>query len=372
MVPRRAALQVLEQRLTRDWRPAAGLALALAIALAGQALAQPLGAWLFGMAKSPLTGVTLAVLLGLLLANTLKLPAFVESGAHLAVTHVLRAGILLLGFRLSFADAVGIGAQGLPVIAVTISCALLLVTLLGRALGLPPRLATLIGVGTGICGATAIAATAPTIGARAAETSYAVACIVLFGMSAMLVYPLLAHWLFEGDALRAGLFFGSAVPDTSQVVGAGMAYREYYDDPRALEVATVTKMMRNLAMIGVIPLMSIRFHARAAASDPCAPPPRWYSLVPLFVLGFAAASALRSVGDLGPRPFGALDPAAWQRFIDTARIGADLLLATAMAALGLSTRVATLREIGLRPLAVAFGCTLTVGAASALAAVLST
>lgn len=355
--------------MTRDWQPAAGLGLALVIALLGQSLAQPLGSLLFGMQKSPITGVTLAVLLGLAIANAVKLPGFVETGARLAVTHVLRAGIVLLGFRLSFAEAVDIGAHGLPVIVVTITCALLLVGLLGRVFGLPPRLATLIGVGTGICGATAIAATAPTIGARPAETSYAVACIVLFGMCAMLGYPLLAHWLFAGDAVRAGLFFGSAVPDTSQVVGAGMAYREYFDDPRALEVATVTKMMRNLSMIVVIPLMAIRFHAAARAEDsgPCSEAPRWYTLVPLFVVGFAAASLLRSMGDVGTRPFGMLEPAAWHRFIEGARILADLLLATAMAALGLSTRIATLREIGLRPLAVAFACTLAVGAASVLA-----
>lgn len=356
--------------MTRDWRPVTGLALAVAIALAGQALAQPLGSLLFGMPKSPLTGVTLAVLLGLLVGHAIALPASVESGARLAVTHVLRAGIVLLGFRLSFADAVDIGAHSLPVIVVTVSCALLLVTMLGRAFGLPPRLAVLIGVGTGICGATAIAATSPTIGARAAETSYAVACIVLFGMSAMLAYPLLAHWLFDGDAMRAGLFFGAAVPDTSQVVGAGMAYREYYDDPRALEVATVTKMMRNLAMIVVIPLMAIRFHASAAGDAPQARAPRWYTLVPLFVVGFAAASLLRSVGDLDAQPFGILERASWLGFIERARVAADLLLATAMAALGLSTRISTLREIGLRPLAVAFGCTLAVGATAAIAAAL--
>lgn len=349
---------------------APGLALAVALALAGHVLAPLLGAVLPGLHKSPVSGVTLAILLGLLLANVLVLPAVVAEGARFAVTHVLRAGIVLLGFRLSFADAAGIGAAGLPVVVVTVTVTLALATWLGRRLGVPGRLATLIGVGTSICGATAIVATSPTIGARNAETSYAVACIVLCGLTGMLAYPLLAHWLMDGHPLRTGLFLGAAIPDTAQVIGAGMAYREYFGDPRPLEVATVTKMLRNLLMIVVIPLLAIQFRRADAGGDGQARAPRWHELVPLFVLGFAAASLLRSLGDAGAGPFSGLEPQTWQRFIEGARDSADFLLATAMAALGMSTRLASLREIGLRPLALAAACMLVLGVVAALGATL--
>jgi uncharacterized membrane protein YadS len=86
--------------------------------------------------------------------------------------------------------------------------------------------------------------------------------------------------------------------------------------------------------------------------------PRWHEFVPLFVLGFAAMSLLRTLGDAGAGPFAAVDPQAWRWLIETARLAADLLLATAMAALGLSTRLASLRELGARPLWLAVACML--------------
>jgi uncharacterized integral membrane protein (TIGR00698 family) len=330
---------------------APGLVLAVALALAGHAI-------VLALPKLPVSGVTLAILLGLLLANLTALPAAVAEGTRFAVTHILRAGIVLLGLRLSFVDVASIGSASLPLVVVTIVAALLIAASLGRALQVPTRLATLIGVGTGICGATAIVATSPLIGARNAETGYAVACIVLCGLAGMLVYPLLAQVLFAGDPLRTGLFLGAAIPDTAQVIGAGMAYRDYTGDARPLEVATVTKMTRNLMMLLVIPLLAISSRRAAAEDGRESSVPRWHEFVPLFVLGFAAMSLLRTLGDAGAGSFAAVDPQAWRWLIETARLAADLLLATAMAALGLSTRLASLRELGARPLWLAFACML--------------
>ncbi|MEZ5500257.1 MAG: putative sulfate exporter family transporter [Steroidobacteraceae bacterium] len=345
-----------------------GLLLPVALALLGQTLAHWLGITVLGLPRSPISGITLAILLGLVLANLVALPERLRSGSRFALTTVLRLGIVLLGLRLSLAEAGEIGLRALPVIFAAIVTALLLVRWLSRRFELPPRLGALIGVGTSICGATAIVATAPTIGAREEETSYAVACIALFGLIAMLLYPFAAHWLFQGEALRAGLFFGTAVHDTAQVVGAGMAYREYFGDARALEVATVTKMVRNLAMILVIPLMAIAYRpATVAPGAQAGTAPRWYQFVPLFVIGFALMSLLRTLGDLGDRPFGLLSAEHWRAAIGVMGTVADYLLATAMAAVGLSTRLATLRAIGPRPLLVALFCALAVGTVSATA-----
>jgi uncharacterized integral membrane protein (TIGR00698 family) len=341
-----------------------GVVLAVVVALAGQLLAYGIGTTLLGFPRSPLSGITLAVLIGLLLAHTLTLGQSIRPGLQFALTRLLRLGIVLLGLRLSLIEVGAIGAKSLAVIVCTIVSALLLVAWLGRRVGVPARLAALIGVGTSICGVTAIIATAPTIGAKEDETSYAVACISLFGVSAMLLYPFVAHWLFSGDAARTGMFLGTAVHDTAQVIGAGMAYQQYFGEARALEVATVTKMVRNLAMIAVIPLVAFAYRANNQSRTATAP--HWLKLVPLFLLGFAAMSLMRTVGDLGDRPFGLIDKATWGAAIDTARVGADYLLTISMAAVGLATRLQNLRAIGARPFALAFVCALAVGAIGAI------
>jgi len=123
-------------------------------------------------------------------------------------------------------------------------------------------------------------AVSPTIGAKEEETSYAVACITVFGLFAMLAYPFVAHWMFGGDSFAAGLFLGRPCT-TRRRSGAGMVYQDYYRDAQALNVATVTKLERNLSMLVVIPLMAILYHRRSAEGS--APPP-WYTMVPLFVI----------------------------------------------------------------------------------------
>ena len=343
-----------------------GLALALAIAIAGQYLAEFIGVTMMGLPKSPISGIMMAILLGILVSNVITLPAAVGPGVRFSVVRILRLGIVLLGIRLSLAEAGEIGVKALPVIIGTILTAVLLVTYVAKKVGLTDRLGTLIAVGTSICGATAIVATAPTIGARDDETSYAVACITLFGVVAMLVYPFAAHWLFAADPFKSGLFLGTAVHETSQVAGSGLVYQEYFGDARALDVATVTKLVRNLGMLAVIPLMAIYYHRRSAAG---AAPPPWYTMVPLFVIGFALMSLLRTVGDTSVaegKAFGLLEPAQWKSLVGYTKTAAEYCLAVAMAAVGLGTSIAGLRTIGLKPLGVGLFSAVIVGVVSIL------
>jgi uncharacterized integral membrane protein (TIGR00698 family) len=248
----------------------------------------------------------MAILLGILVNNLFKLPEFLRPGIKFSVVRILRLGIVLLGIRLSIVEAGAIGLKALPVIIGTILAAIAIVTYVSRRVGLTDRLGTLIGVGTSICGATAIVAMSPTIGAKDDETAYAVACITLFGVVAMLAYPFAAHWLFDGDAFRSGMFLGTAVHETAQVAGAGLVYQEYFKDPQALDVATVTKLVRNLSMLVVIPIMAVLYHRRSSEGGTA---PKWYTMIPLFIVGFAAMSVLRTVGDMGERAFGVLEPA---------------------------------------------------------------
>jgi len=338
-----------------------GLVLALLLALLGNYLADSLSAAL-GLGPGAVSGIMVAILLGLAIGNLVQLPAAFKDGIAFAVKRVLRIGIVLLGLRLSIAEVGSIGLKALPVILVTIPAAILIVGYLGRRIQLPDRLASLIAVGTGICGNTAIVAMSPTIGAKEEETSYAVACITVFGLFAMLAYPFVSHWLFDANAFQVGVFLGSAVHDTSQVAGAGMVYQDYYHAPEALNVATVTKLERNLSMLVVIPLMSILYHRRSSAGTE---PPPWYTMVPLFVIGFAAMSLLRTVGDLGDRPLGLMDPDQWHSIIKYGKEASSYCLAIAMAGVGLGTSIRGLRSIGLKPLMLGLVSALIVGVISA-------
>ena len=338
-----------------------GLLLALAFAIIGNLAADAFSRAIH-MSPGAISGIMVAILLGLALGNLFTLPDWLKPGIAFALKGVLPVGIVLLGLGLSIVQVGAIGLRALPVILVTIPAAILIVSWLGRRLGLPDRLATLIAVGTGICGNTAIVAVSPTIGAKEEETSYAVACITAFGLLAMLTYPFVAHWIFAADSLSAGVFLGSAVHDTSQVAAAGMVYQDYYVDPQVLGIATVTKLERNLSMLVVIPLMSILYHRRSA--EGAAPPP-WWTMIPLFVLGFAAMAVLRTVGDLGDRPLGVFSQDQWHAILDLGKNGAKYCLGIAMAGVGLGTRIGDLRRIGLKPLGLALASALFVGILSA-------
>ncbi len=338
-----------------------GLILALVLAFAGQYLSELIGIDLMGLPKSPISAIMMAILLGILIRNTITLPVMFQAGIRFGLVRVLRIGIVLLGIRLSLYEAGEIGLKSLPVIIGSVTAALLVVTYLARKLGLSGKLGTLIAVGTSICGATAIVATAPTIAAKDDEVAYSVACITLFGVIAMLLYPFAGHWIFDGVADKSGMFLGTSVHETAQVVGAGLVYQQYYDDPGALDVATVTKLVRNLGMLLVIPLMSIVYHRNHSDGTE---PPKWYTMVPLFVIGFACMSLIRTVGDMGEQPFGVLDPETWKAIVANTKKAAEICLAVAMAAVGLGTSIRGLKAIGLRPLGVGLFSAVLVGAVS--------
>jgi uncharacterized integral membrane protein (TIGR00698 family) len=338
-----------------------GLILALILALAGQYLSEYIGVHLMGLPKSPISAIMMAILLGILIRNTITLPAMLQPGIRFGLVRVLRLGIVLLGIRLSLGEVGAIGLKSLPVIIGAVAAALILVTYLGRRLGLSAKLGTLIAVGTSICGATAIVATAPTIAARDDEVSYAVACVTLFGVVAMLVYPFAGHWIFNGDPFAAGLFLGTSVHETAQVAGSGLVYQQFYDDPGALDVATVTKLVRNLGMLLVIPIMSIAYHRNHSDGSEA---PKWWTMVPLFVIGFAIMSLIRTVGDMGDPAFGMIPVETWQAAVGYTKEAAEFCLGIAMAAVGLGTSIKGLKDIGLKPLGVGLFSALLVGGVS--------
>lgn len=341
-----------------------GLTLALGLAFVGLRGAEWLGTSLLGFAHSPISAIMVALLLGLAIRNAIGLPAVYEGGLKFCLRHVLRLGIMLLGLRLSLAAVGQIGLVGLPIIVGCIASALVLVAWINRALGLPRRLGTLIAVGTSICGVSAIVATGPVVDAEEDEVSYAVACVTLFGLLALFTYPFLAHWIFRGDARMTGLFLGTAIHDTAQVAGAGLMYRQQYGAPEALETAAVVKLVRNLFMAAVIPLMALLYRRGGGPEAARSARPKWHQVVPLFVLGFLAMAAVRSLGDLGDRPFLLLRRDEWGRFLAGADVASGWCLATSMAGVGLGTGLAKLRVLGWRPLCVGMAAAALVGGVS--------
>jgi uncharacterized integral membrane protein (TIGR00698 family) len=351
-------------RLEAMGRIAPGLLLAFLLAVVGRWVSGWLGGGLLGLEKSPISPILIAILGGLVIRNTLGLPSVYESGLQLCLKKVLRIGVALLGIRLSLAGVGSIGLAALPIIIACIVSALAIVSWVSRALSLPSRLGVLVAVGTAICGNTAIVATGPVIKASEDEIAYAVGTITVFGLVALIVYPFVAHALFGGDSFQAGLFLGTAIHDTAQVAGAGLLYGQQFAAPEVLDIATVTKLVRNIFMIAVIPLMALAYQ-RGESSAEGKPGVPYRDLIPVFVLGFIGMACLRSLGDMGEVPWGGLISAEqWQGLIETASTLSAWCLTVAMASVGLGTQLSRLRGLGLRPLAAGLVAALVVGVIS--------
>jgi uncharacterized integral membrane protein (TIGR00698 family) len=322
-----------------------------------------------GFSKTPISAVTTAILIGLILNNVLPLPKFLRPGLTFSAKKVLRLGIMMLGIRLSVFDALKLGLTGVPIVVGCILGALLLTSLLSRWLKLPERLGTLIAVGTSICGVSAIVATGPAIDAEDDEVAYAVAVITIFGILATFVYPYAAYIIFGGDPVKAGLFLGTAIHDTSQVTGAALIFGDVFALPRAVDVATVTKLVRNVFMAFVIPGMALYYARRSgAAEDTPGQRTRITKLLPLFVIGFLLFATFRSIGDAGINAggaaFGLWNDAAWAGLHGWIKRWAVNLLVVALAAVGLNTSARILRGLGIKPFFAGLGAAVCVGGIS--------
>jgi uncharacterized integral membrane protein (TIGR00698 family) len=341
-----------------------GILLALGLAFIGRQGAEWIGSEVLKLKQSPVSPILVALLLGLAIRNAIGLPAVYESGLKFCLRHVLRLGIMLLGLRLSLTALGQIGLVGLPIIVGCIGAALILVTWFNRALGLPRRLGSLIAVGTSICGVSAIVATGPVVEAEEDEVSYAVACVTIFGLLALFTYPFLAHTIFRGDPRMAGLFLGTSIHDTAQVAGAGLMYSQQYGVKDAQNTAMVVKIVRNLFMAAVIPLMAVLYHRGSGLDSARSARPKWHQIVPGFVLGFVVLAGVRSLGDVGERAFMVFDRESWKEWLASADLASGWLLTTAMAGVGLGTGLAKLRVLGWRPLCVGLVAAALVGGVS--------
>jgi uncharacterized integral membrane protein (TIGR00698 family) len=344
-----------------------GLLVASLLAWLSIWLGKYIGVELMGFAKSPISAVTLSILLGIIIAAIIPIPTILKPGLTFSVKKVLRLGIILLGIRLTIFDVFKLGIAGIPIVIICILAALLITTRINKWLKLPERLGALIAVGTSICGVSAIVATSPAIDAEEEETAYAVAVITIFGLMATIVYPYLAFQIFHGNHLNAGLFFGTAINDTSQVVGAAKVYADVYSAPLALDAATVTKLVRNVFMALVIPFMAY-YYARNTNDGTKKGKTNILKLLPMFILGFIAMAIIRSIGDAGINSngmaFGLWDQATWSATVKFIVKWAGIFLVVALAGVGLSTNISTFKGLGFKPFLVGLSAALAVGVVS--------
>jgi len=361
---------------------APGLALALGVA----AVATVVGQYV------PLVGSAVpGAVIGAVIALTLKPGARLAPGQRWASTFVLQCSVVLLGAQLSIGEAARVGVSSLPVMLGTLAVCLSAAWLYGRLLGVPGDLRTLIGVGTGICGGSAIAAVSPVIEAASTDVAYAISTIFLFNITAVLAFPLLGHALGMSQQ-SFGLFAGTAVNDTSSVVATATTY-----GAAATSHAVVVKLVRTLMIIPIclglaalaarkprpattaastVPTASATTAAPApaasAASAATVPagavasvpapqrqrgparmsPRRVLKLVPWFLIGFVLVAAVNSVGIIPAAAHGPLQHVS------------VFLVAVALSAIGLSTNVAALRKAGSKPLLLGAMLWITVAAAS--------
>ena len=202
-------------------------------------------------------------------------------------------------------------------------------------------------------------ATAPVIGAKKNEISYAIANITLFGILSMLLYPYFANFYFDADSLHIGLFLGTAIHETSQVAAAGLIYDQQFNSQETMNIATITKLIRNTFLVIMIPLFALLYN-RGQISK------KKYSLLsifPYFVLGFVAMIILRNIGD---QFFLNTHSEIWQSTIQTIKSSSKVFLTMAMAAIGLSTNLRDLKNMGYKPFLVGFISMATVGIVSIL------
>lgn len=333
---------------SREIAPGLGIAVAVAI------MATVIGR------NVPVVGSAVpGAVIGAVLAIVFRPGERFRAGLKWASSFVLQCSVVILGTQLSIGAAARAGLASLPVMLGTLAACLLAAYVYGRMLGVVGDLRTLIGAGTGICGASAIAAVSPVIEAAGTDIGYAVSTIFLFNIAAVLAFPLLGHVLGMSQH-SFGLFAGTAVNDTSSVVATAATY-----GGPASQYAIVVKLVRTLMIIPVcVALAWVTDRRKTAAAVPAGPAGtaraagrrmsagRALRLVPWFLIGFVVAALLNTAG---------LVPAGAHSTLSGVSL---FLVAVALSAIGLSTDVRALRRAGAKPLLLGLMLWITVSGAS--------
>lgn len=297
-------------------------------------------AWFLGKALPVIGGPVFAILIGMAMAPFAKGKEFFRPGVAFSSKKILQYAVILLGFGMNLATVLQKGREALPIILATITTSLVTAFLLSRKLKLPGKSAILIGVGSSICGGSAIAATASVIDADDSEIAQSISVIFLFNIAAALLFPALGTALGLSNE-GFGLFAGTAINDTSSVTAAATAWDGMYGS-NTLDAATIVKLTRTLAIIPItLFLACYRARKEKTTSENSI---RLQKIFPLFVLFFVLASIITTIFAIPAPVIGALKSCS------------KFFIILAMGAIGTNTDLLKLIRTGKKPLFLGFCC----------------
>ena len=298
-------------------------------------------AWLIGKMLPLVGGPVFGILFGMLLAFRRR-PTVLEPGIKFSAKKILQASIILLGFEMNLHQVFAVGSQSLSIMVFTLSAAFLTAWAVGRYLNLAGKTSILIGVGTAICGGSAIAATAPVISASDRDVAYSISTIFLFNICAVFIFPFFGHLLSMSD-LGFGMWAGTAINDTSSVVAASYSFSH-----EAGNFATIVKLTRTLMIVPITLVLAVFVSRKNTGAGN-------FSLVkifPWFIFGFLAASIISTLGWL--------TPATCKLLGNTGKF----CIVLAMTAIGLNTHLKQLLANGFKPILLGLACWLAVALVS--------
>ncbi len=293
-------------------------------------------------------GPVFAILIGMILAAFVKDRPVLKDGMTFTSKKILQYAVILLGFGLNLGQIVRVGVQSLPVIISTIATSLIVSYILCKVMKIPSKISTLVGVGSSICGGSAIAAAAPVINADDEEIAQAISVIFLFNIIAALIFPTMGQFLGlsnEGFAL----FAGTAVNDTSSVTAAASSWEEITGATGVLASATTVKLTRTLAIIPICLVLAVITAKKENNSENKVSIKR---IFPMFIVWFVVASVLTTFLPIPEVVTGFLKDLS------------KFFIIMAMGAIGLNTNLVKLVKTGGKPIFLGFCCWIAITAVS--------
>ncbi len=311
--------------------------------------------WLLGKAFPIVGGPVFAILLGMIIALFYKNKTKTQTGIAFTSKKILQYAVILLGFGLNLSQIAQVGAMSLPIILSTISTSLIVSFVLWKIMKTPSNISVLIGVGSSICGGSAIAATAPVVEADDEEIAQSISVIFLFNILAALIFPTLGGILGLSNQ-GFGLFAGTAVNDTSSVTAAASAWDGLHPGANTLDQATIVKLTRTLAIIPITLVLALWRTAKAKRMGTTQE--NTFSLkkvFPFFILFFVLASIITTVATSVGVPSSVFQP-----FKELSKF----FIIMAMGAIGLNTNIVKLVRTGGKPILMGLCCWIAIAAVS--------
>ena len=311
-----------------------GISLIIGIYLAILFISEPL-AQMMGVAVIPVS--LLCLIIGLIIGNLVSLPSSWVRGTSYIKKNILQIAIVFLGLKISLAQVFEVGLSSLALIMSVFLLVFVLGVILQRIFFKEKDLITLIGIGTAICGVTAIMASSSVLKSKEQDVAIAVLIVVLWGSIGVFTYPFFVEWFFSSE-ISKGLFLGVGIHDTSQVLAASLIHFDINGNSIVLETATLTKLIRNLFLALLIPYLAVKIHSNSFGQTGLLK--QVSNNIPSFVYGFIFFIFIRTIGDQI-----LVSSSIWDQILAWNHQLVSALLGFALIALGLSIKIKELKNL---------------------------